>query len=170
VQTNGQAGQALGQDVLPAATEQPADAGTLWTLVLADECLLYTRTRNYCGNVSSPPFESIHALLTQHYDELGEIIDEVAERVRAAGGSARGTMAEFLRHTCVQEQPLERPVLARMLDQLLEGHATLIRSLRGDLLAGAEEPADAGARDFRADLITRHERMTRQLRAQLANT
>ena len=53
--------------------------------ILADEFLLALKTRNYHWNVEGPSFVEMHKFYEGLYNELDEIIDEVAERVRMLG-------------------------------------------------------------------------------------
>lgn len=77
--------------------------GILNTL-LADEYVLYTKTRNYHWNVVGPQFNDLHKFFEAQYNALNEIVDDVAERSRALGGSALGTMTEFLKFTRLKEE------------------------------------------------------------------
>lgn len=60
--------------------------------VLADEYVLYTKTKNYHWNVVGPQFHDLHKFLDAQYAELAEIVDDVAERARSLGGPALGTL------------------------------------------------------------------------------
>ncbi|TAN20324.1 MAG: DNA starvation/stationary phase protection protein, partial [Chitinophagaceae bacterium] len=53
--------------------------------LLANEFVLYTKTRNYHWNIECPSFMEMHKLYESQYNELDEIIDAVAERVRKIG-------------------------------------------------------------------------------------
>src|SRR3989442_8875108 len=48
--------------------------------LLADEYLLYTKTRNYHWNVTGLQFNDLHKFFEAQYEELSEFVDEVAER------------------------------------------------------------------------------------------
>jgi starvation-inducible DNA-binding protein len=76
---------------------------TILNTLLSDEYLLYTKTRNYHWNVVGPQFHDLHKFFEAQYNALNEIVDDVAERARALGGNAFGTMAEFLKHTRLKE-------------------------------------------------------------------
>lgn len=101
--------------------------------LLADEYLLYTKTRNYHWNVRGPQFNDLHRFFEKQYEELAEVVDEVAERARSLGGAALGTMTEFLQESRLEEAPGQYPDASAMLASLLTDHETLIRQLRGDL-------------------------------------
>ena len=54
-------------------------------VLLADEHILYTKTRNYHWNVVGDNFHEMHLFFEGQYGELAEIIDEIAERIRMIG-------------------------------------------------------------------------------------
>ena len=51
--------------------------------LLADEHILYIKTRNAHWNVEGPDFISKHKFFEEQYLQLADIIDAVAERVRS---------------------------------------------------------------------------------------
>ncbi|GJM10450.1 MAG: hypothetical protein DHS20C11_27260 [Lysobacteraceae bacterium] len=55
--------------------------------LLADTYTLYIKTHNFHWNVTGPMFTTLHELFEQHYTELAEAVDEIAERIRAIGSS-----------------------------------------------------------------------------------
>ena len=67
--------------------------------ILADEYVLYTKTRNYHWNVVGPQFNDLHKFFEGQYEALNEVVDDVAERARSLGGKAFGTLAEFSQNT-----------------------------------------------------------------------
>ena len=136
-------------------------------IVLADEYVLYTTTRNYHWNVVGPQFHDLHKFFESQYEELNEVVDEVAERVRALGGTALGTLTEFLKHTRQKEHPGQSASTLEMVNNLLMGHEAIIQSLRVDLESCADKFHDIGTNDFLTGLMERHEKMAWMLRAML---
>src|SRR5215831_3540498 len=102
--------------------------------LLADEYVLYTKTRNYHWNIVGHQFNDLHKFFEAQYEELDDIVDEVAERARALGGRAAGTLTEFVQQARVKEQSGDVPEAMRMIANLLADHEAVIRTLRGDLL------------------------------------
>ena len=51
---------------------------TILNDVLADEYVLYTKTRNYHWNVVGPQFNDLHKFFEAQYSELNDIVDDVA--------------------------------------------------------------------------------------------
>src|SRR5688572_30862204 len=73
--------------------------------LLADQYVLSMKARKYHWNVVGPQFKTLHDLFEAHYSSLDEMVDQVAERIRALGNNAPGTMTEFLKLTALAEQP-----------------------------------------------------------------
>lgn len=141
------------------------EVARLLNTLLADEYVLYTRTRNYHWNVVGPQFNDLHKFFQAQYEQLDDIVDEVAERARSLGGHALGTLAEFARHTRLKEHPGEYPDARGMLMELLNDHEVTVRHLRVDLETCASKHRDAGTSDFLTGIMERHEKMAWMLRA-----
>lgn len=136
--------------------------------VLSDEYVLYTKTRNYHWNVVGPQFNDLHKFFEAEYEALDEVVDEVAERVRALGGHALGTLAELSKHARLTERPGQYPDARGMLADLQGDHEALVRQLRADLAVVLDKHGDAGTSDFLTGLMEKHEKMAWMLRAFLA--
>lgn len=133
--------------------------------VLADEYVLYTKTRNYHWNVVGPQFNDLHKFFEAQYEELDGFVDEVAERARTLGGQASGTLTEFLQQARLREQPGKYPDARTMIANLLADHETLARQLRQDVDATVNKHGDVGTSDFLTGLLEKHEKMAWMLRA-----
>ena len=134
--------------------------------LLADEHVLYVKTRNFHWNVTGLDFGSLHALFEKQYDELAGAIDEIAERLRSLGGIAPGSMKEFLKLARLGEQPGGRLEAEKMIVALLSDHEAVIRTLREDIGA-AGKAGDDGTADFLTGLLEAHEKTAWMLRAHL---
>ncbi len=135
---------------------------------LADLHVLYIKSRNFHWNVVGPNFSELHAFFEKQYDELEESIDEVAERIRALGGVAAGSMAGYLKLARLQESTGHPPNAEAMIAELLADHEAIIRQLRADLETANDKFHDAGTADFLTGLLEGHEKMAWMLRAYLA--
>ena len=143
-----------------------AIASILNTL-LSDEYLLYTKTRKYHWNVEGMNFGPLHKLFENQYEELANMIDEIAERVRQIGYYALGTMAGFLKTTRLAEDADETTTSENMILNLLNDHETIIRILRKEFEKTDEKHKDHSTGDFLVDLAKEHEKMAWMLRAHL---
>src|ERR1700683_327625 len=106
--------------------------------ILADEYVLYTRTRHYHWTVIGPHFYPLHLLFEKQYEELDDFIDDVAERVRSLGGQSLGTLTEFVQNTRLKEEPGERLGPREMVLSLLGEQEMLVQFLRKDVTACAD--------------------------------
>ncbi len=133
--------------------------------LLADEYLLYTKTRNYHWNVVGPQFNDLHKFFEAQYEELDGFVDEVAERIRQLGALSPGTLAEFTKASRLKEHPGQHPAAKAMIAALLADHEAVIKTLRSDLTTAQDKLSDAGTCDFLTGLMEKHEKMAWMLRA-----
>src|SRR5690606_10404750 len=134
--------------------------------VLADEYVLYTKTRNYHWNVEGPNFNEMHKFYEEQYEVLDEIIDEVAERVRAIGHYSEGRLKDFLSLTNLDE-PTYTNKQSEQLKNLLNDHEVIIQNLRRLITEFAERHKDLGTSDFVTGLMEKHEKMAWFIRSYL---
>src|SRR5216684_6389634 len=75
--------------------------------LLADEFVLYTKTRNAHWNVEGPDFYNKHKFFEDQFNAIDEILDEVAERIRTLGHYAPATLKDYLKLTQLIEASRE---------------------------------------------------------------
>ena len=97
-------------------------------VVLADSYALYLKTQNYHWNVEGPHFKAIHELLEDHYTDLAEAIDDIAEIIRALGAKAPGTWQAYEALTSIVGGD-ENADAKTMLDHLAKDHELILKSL-----------------------------------------
>ena len=134
---------------------------------LSDEVVLYIKTRNYHWNVVGSDFGELHKLFEGQYEQIEDFMDDTAERARALGGHALGTLAEYLKTARLKETPGRHPKAQAMVTDLLGDHEALVQSLRKDLQACQDKHGDAGTADFLTGLIQAHEKTAWMLRSHL---
>ena len=142
-----------------------AVAGILNQL-LADEHVLFIKTRNYHWNIEGSNFMEMHKFYESQYTELAEAIDEVAERVRKIGHYAEGRMKDYLKLASLEEGEYSNDQ-QKQLKSLLDDHETLIRGIRKNIDVTGEEHKDLGTADFLTGLLKDHERWAWMIRAYL---
>ena len=139
------------------------------TQILSDEQVLVVKLRNYHWNVVGPSFRELHTLFEEQYGILAMRIDEVAERMRALGAHATGTMAEYLQHTALREHPGRFPSANEMSVDLLADHQTVTGYITEALERPAGSTLDVGTIDMLTGLIQDHEKMSWQLSSTLVD-
>ena len=133
--------------------------------LLADEYVLYTKTRNAHWNVEGPDFHSMHLFFESQYNQLDEIMDSVAERIRSLGHYAPATLKSFLELTHLTEYSERQNDSLGFIKELLGDHESIIEFIRGNIDAFANTFKDAGTSDFITGLLEEHEKMAWMLRA-----
>ena len=136
--------------------------------LLADEVVLYVKTRNYHWNVEGPDFSETHKFFEAQYEQLDEIMDEVAERARALGGRAAGSLGEYLKLTKLKEDSGKISGEKAMIKDLLVSHETIVQRLRKEVVIVGDKLGDIGTNDFITGVIEEHEKMGWMLRSYLA--
>ncbi|HET6519750.1 MAG TPA: DNA starvation/stationary phase protection protein [Geminicoccaceae bacterium] len=138
--------------------------GQILNALLADQHVLYVKTRKYHWNVVGPQFKSLHELFEKEYKEIAAEIDETAERARSLGVRAHGTMAEFTKHARLEEDS-GFPDAMTMVANLVRDHEAAIKQLRTDIDRCQDDYHDAGTADFLTALMEKHEKTAWMLRA-----
>ena len=135
--------------------------------LLADEFVLYTKTRNAHWNVEGEDFHSAHVFFESQYDELDEAMDSVAERIRQLGHYAPATLKEFLLLTHLSEKSRAKNDSQGFISELLADHESIIIFLRENINRVANDFKDVGTSDFLTGLMEDHEKMAWMLRSHL---
>ena len=135
--------------------------------LLADENVLYIKTRKAHWNVEGPDFLAIHRFFEEQYKQLEDLIDDIAERIRTIGHYAEATLAGFLAETNLLEETRAKNDSAGFMKSLLADHETIIIHLRENIDRFDEKWQDKGTSDFITGLMEKHEKMAWMLRAHL---
>ncbi|AIC93864.1 MULTISPECIES: Dps family protein [Shouchella] len=70
---------------------------------VANWSVLYVKLHNYHWYVKGPHFFTLHEKFEELYNEAGETVDELAERLLAIKGQPVATMEEYLKLTSIDE-------------------------------------------------------------------
>ena len=133
--------------------------------LLADEHIVYTKTRNYHWNYEGDNFMEMHKFYEGQYEELAEMIDEIAERIRKIGHHAEGRLKDFLKLTNLEEEDYTTDQNEQVRN-LTEDHQTIIRVLRNSI-DKVDKLKDAGTVDLLTKIMQQHEKMAWMLRSYL---
>ena len=133
--------------------------------LLADTYTLYLKTHNFHWNVTGPHFNELHLMFMNQYTEMWTAVDEVAERIRALGEFAPGGYKAFAALSSIKEAE-GHPDWKEMINQLVEGHETLIRTCR-ELLPNVQKAGDESSAALIGDRMRIHEKTAWMLRSVL---
>lgn len=135
--------------------------------LLADEYVLYTKTRNAHWNIEGKDFYDKHKFFEFQFEELDEIIDSVAERIRSIGHYAYATLKSFLELTHFTEVKRENNDSNGFLKELLIDHESIIIHCRENIHLFANKYHDIGTSDFITQLMEKHEKLAWFIRSSL---
>lgn len=137
--------------------------------VLADENVLYIKTKNAHWNIEGADFYDKHKFFETQFEQLDEIIDSVAERIRSIGHYAPATLKAYLGLTRLTEATREKNDSQGFIRELLEDHEIIIILLREHIKSFTNDFQDVGTSDFITGLMETHEKMAWFLRSHLKN-
>lgn len=131
--------------------------------VLSDTFALYVKTQAFHWNVTGHFFDALHKMFQVQYEDLFEASDEVAERIRALGVYAPGSMQEFSKRSIIKEE-MGVPSWSNMVRQLLEGNEHILQNLR-KVVPLAEKYSDYATVDLIVRRVQAHEKSAWMLRS-----
>lgn len=147
--------------------EHLAEISQVLSHILADEFVLYTKTRNAHWNIEGPNFHAMHIMFESQYTELADIIDNVAERIRTLGHYAPATLKQILQLTHLTEQTREKNDSTGFIRELLSDHESITINIRTQINRLAEQLKDVGTSDYLTGLTEYHEKTAWMLRSHL---
>lgn len=144
------------------------EVADLLNVLLADEFVVYTKTRSAHWNIQGQNFMELHKFFETQYESLDVIIDDLAERIRMLGHFALGSLKDFLSITHMLEVNVDAASQKQIIESLIEDHETIIRIIRNDITPIADKYKDLGTTDFVTGVMEQHEKMGWMLRAYLS--
>src|ERR1700733_11854123 len=98
--------------------------------ILADVFALYLKTKNFHWHMSGPHFRDYHLLLDEQGDQLYEMTDPIAERIRKTGGSTLRSIGNIAKIQRVMDNDAEYVDPLDMLAELRDNNIALAGRLR----------------------------------------
>ena len=98
--------------------------------LLADVFALYLKTKNFHWHMSGPHFRDYHLLLDEQADQIFDITDDIAERVRKVGGTTIRSIGHIARLQRIADNDQEFVPARDMLLELHGDNKALVESLR----------------------------------------
>ncbi|MGS0527106.1 Dps family protein [Zobellia nedashkovskayae] len=136
--------------------------------ILADEFVLYSKTLNFHWNVEGPDFHSVHLYLETLYEEQQEVVDTVAEKIRALGHYVPATLKDYSQLTHLTEKAKGGNDSQSVFAELLEDHESIIIFLREEIKPISDKWQAEGISDYVTGLMEQHEKTAWMLRSHLA--
>ena len=100
------------------------------TGLLADVFALYVKTKNFHWHMSGPHFRDYHVLLDEQSEQILEMTDDIAERVRKIGGTTLRSIGHIARLQRIADNDAEFVSPQDMLAELREDNKDLTQRMR----------------------------------------
>lgn len=137
------------------------------TIVLSNEYLLYTKTRNAHWHIKGHAITDREPFFESQFKELAEIIDTVGERVRKRGCYAEAMLNAYQSVSNAVEIKFDRNDTNGYVNELLSDHNAIMQTLRANILTFSTVPGSTPTGDFLAGLIEKHDAMVLILKSRL---
>jgi starvation-inducible DNA-binding protein len=112
------------------ASNATRDIGAALTALLADVFALYLKTKNFHWHVSGPHFRDYHLMLDEQGDQIFEMTDPIAERVRKIGGTTLRSIGHVARLQRLPDNDADYVSPGDMLAELCADNRTLAAEMR----------------------------------------
>lgn len=143
---------------------------TFLNLLLADEYVLYTKTRTAHWNVSGSNHFETHVFLENQFNTLDIMIDEIADQIRSLGHYALGSLKDFLSIAQMSDDHLDLVNSGRIFETLLNDHETIIRIIQHEILPVSDKFKNLDTADFLTGILVKHIQMVRKLNEFISKT
>jgi starvation-inducible DNA-binding protein len=137
-------------------TPIPNDLPATLAAILADTYALAVKTHGAHWNVTGPEFFQLHAAFGEQYEALFEAADELAERLRALGARAPGSIADLARRSTLPGAP-DANDGASLVKTLYEDHRRLSRAASAGI-AAAQAAGDEATADLLVGRVEEHDK------------
>jgi starvation-inducible DNA-binding protein len=155
------------QTQLEIKVEQQEGSARILKIFLGDEFVLYGKTKIAHWNVEDSGLHEKHKFFEEQYEHLDEIMDSVADRIRALGHYTPFTVERLLEYSFLTEQEWWKNDAADFIKDLLFDHESIIIRLGQNINIFSDNLNDIETSDFIAGLKETHEKMAGMLRAHL---
>lgn len=132
-------------------------------LLLADEYVLYTKTRTAHWNVDDTNYFELHVSLENQYNTLDFMIDEIAEQIRSLGHYALGSLKDFLSIAQMSDDHQNFRKTTKILETLRTDHELIMGILEHEILSVSEHLNATDTALFLSRLLEQHKKMVRTL-------
>ena len=120
--------------ILSTPTDLSADAtrdiAGAMNAILADVFALYLKTKNFHWHLSGPHFRDYHLLFDEQAEQIFDMTDPIAERVRKIGGSTIKSIGQISQLQRVLDNDSNYVEPDDMLEELCEDNKNLVSRLR----------------------------------------
>ncbi len=132
--------------------------------LLANEFVLMMQTLHYHWNLLGDEFHDYHLLFDKQYNQLFTDIDLIAERIRAVGGKALGSLYDMTQYASLKEDRKKTPEPKKMVHNLVKQYEYHTSDIRNGIKKLDDQTQDYGSKKMLEDLLEQHEKTAWMLR------
>jgi len=142
---------------------------TFLNLLLADEYVLYTKTRAAHWNVDGSNYFELHVFLENQFNRLDYMIDEIAEQIRSLGFFVSGSLKDFMSIAQMNDDHDNYRDSKEIFEKLRNDHDTIIRVIKHEIHPISKKLKDPNTALFISGLMEQHQKMAWMLRFFMSN-
>lgn len=135
------------------------DVAVAMNAILADVFALYLKTKNFHWHMSGPHFRDYHVMLDEQADQLFEMTDPMAERIRKVGGTTLRSIGHISSLQSIKDNDEAHVSPADMLAELRDDNKALADKLR-DVHEVCDDQRDIASASLIENWIDETERRT----------
>ena len=124
--------------------------------ILGTNFALYLKIHGYHWNIEGSNFPQYHEFLNDFYEQVWAQTDDIAEKLRALGSYAPGSLARMLELADIQEASSIPDAMAMMRDLETDNERYIIH-LRAGIIA-ADAVSEPAVSNFLQDLLGAHQK------------
>jgi len=134
---------------------------------LADQIVMYTKIHNIHWNVKGTTFFALHSKFEDLYNETGDILDEVAERLLALEKEPCASLADALKRTSIKERVQTSPIDGKEAVEVLLKDYEVLAYKANEIIEMADKEGDEGTADDFTGYLKTYQKNMWMLRAYL---
>ncbi|MBA4410782.1 MAG: DNA starvation/stationary phase protection protein [Bacteroidota bacterium] len=142
---------------------------TFLNLLLADEYVLYTKTRTAHWNLDGSNYFELHVFLENQYNVLDLMIDEIAEQIRSLGHYALGSLKDFLSIAQMNDDNQNFRNAGQVFETLLNDHQRIIHIIKHELSPISQVFSNRRTAIFLTEILEKHKKMAWMIRLFMSN-
>jgi starvation-inducible DNA-binding protein len=131
---------------------------------LADSYTLYLKIQNFHWNVVGEEFLKVHELFEEYYNELFQLNDELAERIRSLDSEAPASFVEFLKLTNIKETSGKKIDWKKATKTVLQDKEIFMKTVKKTLKISVKEE-DVITESMMIDILTSLEKQIWMLKS-----
>ena len=143
---------------------------TFLNRLLADEYVLYTKTRTAHWNVDGANYFELHVFLENQYNELDGMIDGIAEQIRSLGHFALGSLKDFLSIAQICDDNQDFRNSEQIFETLRNNHESVVRLIQHEINPVSDKFKEVDTANFLTGILEQHKKMAWMLRMFMSNS